>query len=201
MASGSLRREEMQAAFSRVTIINFNYDRTIEHFLFSELQTKFRLIGDEAKQALAHLAIIRPYGAVGPLPWQDGDTAVPFGAGLGNDHERLFAISQNIRTFTEQAIAHDIKTKIQAAIKQSRIIVILGFGFHQQNMSILSSDKPDGKRIFATVHNIDKENHENLARNIVRTFQHNDITRPPQLLDRLCYKLLQTMKLSIMAPV
>ncbi len=200
MAAGSLKREEMQDAFSRVKIINFNYDRTIEHFLFSELQTKFRLTGGEAKQALSSLTVIRPYGVVGPLSWQNGDSSVPFGADLGNDHERLFAISQNIQTFTEQAAA-PAKAAIQSAISEAHIIVILGFGFHQQNMSILRSYKPDGKRIFATVHNIDKENHENLARNIIRTFQHNDISRSPQLLDRLCCKFLQTMKLSIMAPV
>ena len=76
----------------------------------------------------------------------------------------------------------------------------LGFGFHQQNMSILTGDQPDGKRIFATVLGIDKENHDNLARNLSHTFRNNGAIQP-QLLDRRCYKLLQTMKLSIMAPI
>jgi hypothetical protein len=199
MAIGSFKREEAKDIFSRVTIINFNYDRTVEHFLFSELQTAFKLESVEAQQAVSNLKTIRPYGSVGPLPWQADDGVVPFGHDFGSDHDRLFQVSSNIRTFTEQA-AGDVRPQIQAAIAQASVIVILGFGFHQQNMELLTSAQPGGKRIFATVFSIDGENYESLKINIRHTFRDNGI-RPPQLLDRRSYKLLQTMKLAILARI
>jgi hypothetical protein len=73
MALASQTKAQATKAFQNVTVINFNYDRTVEHFLFSRLQTNFGLTGDEARSAIANLNIIRPYGSVGPLPWQEGD--------------------------------------------------------------------------------------------------------------------------------
>jgi hypothetical protein len=138
MAIGSFKREEAEAVLSRLKIINFNYDRTLEHFLFSTLVVQFRLREEEAQRAISKLKIIRPYGVVGPLPWQIANTseAVPFGADLENDHERLFGLANNIYTFTEQASGL-VKSSIEAAINEAAVIVVLGFGFHQQNMRIL----------------------------------------------------------------
>jgi len=201
MAVGSLKREEVEKIFSRTSLVNFNYDRTVEHFLYSNLVSTFGFSRDEAKNALLNLNIIRPYGSVGQLPWQAkaASTAVPFGMNHGNNHQQLFTLTGNIRTFTEQAESQ-VKEQIQTTMTAARVIVLLGFGFHQQNMSILLGAKPLGKRIFATVLEIDKENHENLARNLDGVFQNNGSVRP-QLLDRRCYKFLQTMRLSIMAPL
>jgi hypothetical protein len=50
MLISSLKREQATNLFRNVTIINFNYDRTIEHFLFNRLQTNFGLNGDEARR-------------------------------------------------------------------------------------------------------------------------------------------------------
>ena len=125
--------------------------------------------------------------------------AIPFGADLGNDHEQLFVASENIRTYTEQTAAH-LQTDIQEAIRQSAVIVILGFGFHQQNMAILNFSTPTTKRIYGTVLNIDRENYESLARNLAHIFRSNSHLAP-QLLDRRSYKFLETMKPSILAAI
>ena len=69
MAMGSLTRQEALTGFNNVTI-NFNYDRAVEFFLFSKLQTDFDLTPDEACQAISSLTVIRPYGTVGSLPFQ-----------------------------------------------------------------------------------------------------------------------------------
>lgn len=199
MALGSFKREQAKSIFSNVTIINFNYDRTVEHFLFSELQTAFKLDPEDVRQAVSGLKIIRPYGSVGPLPWQANDGVVPFGHDFGMDHNGLFRVSDNIRTFTEQTTGN-VRPQIQIAVEQARVIVILGFGFHQQNMELLTSTRPDGKRILATVLSVDSENYESLMINIKHTFRDNG-TRRPQLLDRRCYKFLETMKLAILAPL
>jgi len=168
---------------------------------FFTLVAQFRLTREQAQRTISNLKIIRPYGAVGPLPWQstNADEAMAFGADLASDHEALFRLAKNIYTFTEQATGL-AKSAIEEAINQAAVIVVLGFGFHQQNMLVLQGNRPNSRRIFATVHGIDKENHDNLARRLSRTFQSNDPILP-QMLDRFCYKLPQTMKLSIMGPM
>ena len=67
-------------------------------------------------------------------------------------------------------------------------------------MELLTSARPGGKRILATALSINSENYESLKLNIQHTFRDNG-SRLPQLLDRRCYKLLQTMKLAILAPM
>jgi hypothetical protein len=131
MVIGSLTKEAAADAFRNVAIVNFNYDRIIEHFLYARLQTNFGLTAEETVRSISSLNMIRPYGSVGLLPWQTGD--VPFGDQIQN-HERLFALSTNVRTFTEQNLTAEVESAIKSAIEKARLVIFLGFGFHQQNM-------------------------------------------------------------------
>lgn len=54
-------------------IINFNYDRCIEHFLFWAVQDLYHKSESEAAEILVGLNIFHPYGSVGVLPWQNGE--------------------------------------------------------------------------------------------------------------------------------
>jgi hypothetical protein len=58
MMVGSLKKEDIVRGLSNLTIVNFNYDRTVEHFLFSELQTKLGLEEAEAKDLIANLKMV-----------------------------------------------------------------------------------------------------------------------------------------------
>ena len=68
MAVSGTRRSEIVACFSNVTIINFNYDRLIEQYIYSELRTRLDVSPHNAAQTVARLKMIRPYGSVSPLP-------------------------------------------------------------------------------------------------------------------------------------
>lgn len=72
------RDENLDAIFSNVKIINFNYDRCIEHFLWMALQQVFVLSEERAAALVRTLPIIHPYGTVGNLTWQ-GELQVAFG--------------------------------------------------------------------------------------------------------------------------
>jgi len=43
-----------------VTVINFNYDRTFEQFLFSRLQTNFDLDEEEAAKIVSEVVMTGP---------------------------------------------------------------------------------------------------------------------------------------------
>jgi hypothetical protein len=58
MVMESAQMDDVEA-FKNVTVINFNYDRTLEHYLYAALQTKFGLDEESAGQFLSNLKVIR----------------------------------------------------------------------------------------------------------------------------------------------
>jgi len=199
MLVSSLRREQSLELFRNVSLINFNYDRTIEHYLYSRLRTDFGFEPAEAIDAISTLAMIRPYGSVGPLPWQrEGGIGVSFGEYIG-DHERLFQLAENVRTYTEQNLAHELRFEIRSAIDSARLVVFLGFGFHQQNMTLLQSGQSQPwRRALGSVFRIDQENFETMKLKIAGIIGCQSPSLV-QLLPRRTHELLVTMRPTIMA--
>ena len=160
MALSALERDEADKAFEQVTIINFNYDRTIEHYLYWALQQLAAVPPDKAAECVARLKIIRPYGSIGKLEWQ-GQAGVSFG---GNNHlQEASAVIANIRTFTEQIREPDLLSSIGGALDTASLVIFLGFGFHQQNMELLkplipNTNRPRVGMVIATSKGIDEKN-------------------------------------------
>jgi hypothetical protein len=200
MLVSEMKREQAKDLFRNVTVINFNYDRTIEHFIYSRLQSNFGLNGSEAKGVLASLKMIRPYGSVGPLPWQD-EKGITFGHNVETDHEVLFTLAENVRTYTEQQPSSAFREAIQNAMDSARLVVFLGFGFHNQNMTILHTTKlAPWRRVIGTVKDIDRANWETMKFTIARTVGSHEPSKV-QLLDRDAHNLLVTQRPSIMAVI
>jgi hypothetical protein len=144
LAKRDLKRENVERIFAATTIINFNYDRSLEHYLFSAFQQRGPFTADQARKLVGSLKIIRPYGSLGNL-W--GNDAIPFG-----DTERadVRAIAKNILTFTEQRSAA-VSKQMADAISNARVVIFLGFGFHRQNVSALAVEELSADReVFGT---------------------------------------------------
>jgi hypothetical protein len=141
LQDGVVEAKNLQDIFNNLTIINFNYDRCIEHFLFHVMQRLYPSKGETYVTELinAKLKIMHPYGVVGGLPWQSRPNAVYFGgASRGND---LASLSNQIRTYNEEV---DDKAKIgelRRAIAEASRLIFLGFHFHKQNVELLAADK------------------------------------------------------------
>jgi hypothetical protein len=197
MVTSSLKKDEAEAAFRNVIVINFNYDRTIEHFLYSALQMTFGLNESDARRVLLGLKIIRPYGAVGSLEWQDGSTTL-FGADPAIELDSLFTRSKSIKTYTEQVTTDELSTEMQSIIDRARVIVFLGFGFHEQNMSLLrAKNSVHWRRVFATVFGLHNENYSIIGEKIAMTV--GCIPERLQLLPWPARTLLTELRPSIMA--
>ena len=140
---------ERAGIFSRFAVINFNYDRCIEQFLFIALQRAFHIDVSQAADALESLHIIHPYGSLGALDWSRAHGAIPYGA--KSSQVKLPDVAKGLRTYTEQKKGGLEQDIISDVIKRCNMIVFLGFGFHPQNMAILQ--RPDTgslERVFAT---------------------------------------------------
>jgi hypothetical protein len=143
---------------NHVAFITFNYDRSLEHFLFSVLwgliknsninihnETQWKAVTDVIKQ----IPIIHVYGKIGKLPWEDGryepgrccsGDVVSYGH---EGRDGSFAVLAR-RTHTMIDLIYEERKdnpEIENAkklISNSKRIFFLGFGYDENNLSILN---------------------------------------------------------------
>jgi hypothetical protein len=192
MAIAGLQRDKLDTAFDPVTFINFNYDRTIEQYLYWALQERASATADQAKQIVAKLNFIRPYGSIGPLSF---DTSSPSSYGT-TAYFDPFARIGNMRTYTEQKPLHDANALTKALV-EAKVIIFLGFGYHATNLDLLKATPPSsGASIIGTVVGVHRENITVITDRIA----HNLLVRRDQvsLLDMSASALLRDLRQRIL---
>ena len=176
------RISDLEERLKKISIISFNYDRCIEHYLFHTLQIYYEISREEAATALTHLDIYHPYGTVGKLPWQSQKDGIEFGA---TPHTaQLIAVSKQIQTFTEgiDESKSDI-LNIRETVANAQRIAFLGFAFHPLNLKLLFSDMKYSasdfhqNSIYATAHGISLSDIQHIKSELVRVagFQDSSI--------------------------
>ncbi len=143
----------IEQSFQRLTFINFNYDRCIEHFLTRALAGLYNLSPAAAYEiVIKSVRILHPYGTVGALPNSRQRDGTAFG-----DYKQapLEEIALGIKTYSEQLDENDELAMIRNAIVNAKTLIFLGMHFHDQNLKLLfgdggSSAKPDD--VFATAY-------------------------------------------------
>lgn len=144
--------DDLETIFDNVSFLVFNYDRCLLRFLHAALQTYYSIDARRAETILSKVKILHPYGRVGKLPWESGDTvAVPF----GSESVNLLPISEQIKTFTETS--DDIRdiADIHGMVQNATTIVFLGFAFHKQNLEIMRTGLQNRtKHIYGTAFGI-----------------------------------------------
>lgn len=132
--------DDLEERFSQVSLIIFNYDRCLEHFLINALMNYYKVLEEQAAQLVNMIRIYHPYGAVGYLPWQNQGNVMNFGE--DPNAEQLLEIAKGIKTFTEGTAPDSSEiSEIRNCIKNTERLVFLGFAFHELNMELL---KPNG---------------------------------------------------------
>jgi hypothetical protein len=145
LQDGIVEAKNLDRIFDNLTIISFNYDRCVEHYLFHVMQRLYPSKGEGFVTELitSKLKILHPYGVVGNLPWQSRTNAVHFGGG-SHDND-LAALSSQIRTYNEEVDDKEKIAQVRAAMASAKRIVFLGFHFHKQNVELLAqqAESPD----------------------------------------------------------
>lgn len=129
-------RSKAEQVFDNLSIVCFNYDRSIEHYLPWALHMAFGMNLTEARGLVAQkLKIIHPYGTPGRLEWQAGDRPV---ADWGEtEPEDLHGIVEQIQTASERAEDRTFKRQLLAEVIHGKRLVFLGFGFDAMNTAML----------------------------------------------------------------
>lgn len=163
--------------------------RVIPHYLYCALQARAGVSAAEAKAAVAGMNIIQVYGSLGPLEWQDSKEGIPFGSRTRD----LNGLAERIFTYTEQRQKTDVPTRIDDALETAVLIIFLGFGYHEQNLSLLKRRSGGARqglvKVIGTVFGMDEENMQSL-RNALSDL---GIRAEGVLLPRKCGDLLASL--------
>ena len=159
---------------NHVAFITFNYDRSLEHFLFSALwglvknsktnindETQWKAVADVIKQ----IPIIHVYGKIGKLPWeadyyQPGQFRLDDVVSYGHDAQggRFGVLA--LRTYKMIDLIYDerknnpVIENAKKLISSSDRVFFLGFGYDEMNLSILGlPDLLKNKHVWGTALN------------------------------------------------
>jgi hypothetical protein len=139
--------DTMAEAFSRVSFINFNYDRCLPQFVFRAITEHYGMATSEAQQIAEQIIVRHPYGSLGPL-WGPG--SVKFGT--DPSPEVICAIADRLRTFSE-GVESENGQAIKEMVAGAERIIFLGCAHHPQNMALLNpATRICAKNAYGTVY-------------------------------------------------
>jgi hypothetical protein len=117
---------------NKVTFITFNYDRSLEHFLYESLSNAFSSAQeDEIKSQLRWINIFHVYGVIDKFPWQGGGTKYKDDYSLTS----INTMKNNIKLIHER-IDLDHR-EMERAMRNASRFYFLGFGYAEENLDIL----------------------------------------------------------------
>jgi len=136
LITSGVPRSKIGQALEQLTIINFNYDRSVEHFLPYALVMAYGIELKEAQQVVADkLDIVHPHGSIGRLPWQKGDAPQ---AEWGVEQPwNIHAIAAQLKSLNERSSDRNALRDIRLSVASAKRLVFLGFGFQPQNVDLL----------------------------------------------------------------
>lgn len=138
---GNCKIDKISERLAAVSLIVFNYDRCVEHFLCHAFQNYYAIDDRSAADLVNKIEIYHPYGKVGDLVWQvsqNPDKSMPYG--VEADAKQLLSLSRGIRTFSEGTDPKSSEiVAIRQRINQATTIVFLGFAFHHLNLELLKT--------------------------------------------------------------
>ena len=111
-----------------LSVITFNYDRSLEEFLLRVLQSNYSWEPSKARNELANVRIEHVYGQLGSLQ------KVRYG-----DIRCVAAAADGIE-LTRSTADETIREKVRPLIQSAVYLSFIGFGFDQDNLAILEGE-------------------------------------------------------------
>ncbi len=142
---------------NNVVFITFNYDRSLEQYLYLSLKNTYGANDEECRNITKEIPIIHVYGHLGLLPWQTelGAKTETSVYGAGRDSSRISIAVKNID------IIHQGKTNLEKFdeafkhLQNAKRICVIGFGFNEENIKRLRlHELRESQRLYGTVYGL-----------------------------------------------
>jgi len=120
----------------RLTVITFNYDRSLERYLDQAFQYSYRLKPEEARAMRDRIKFIHVYGSLGDL------NEVPWG-----NVEQQFAAAEKL-SLANPRIEEERWEAVRKALAEAERVIFMGFAFWKENLDALHDvHERTGRRI------------------------------------------------------
>jgi len=136
---------------NELSFITFNYDRSLEHFLFNSIRSGFGKSPDDVRQVLECIPIVHVHGVMGLLEWQSTGGAATRNYEYTADPDTIRIAAEGIKTISDEIDDTPEFRQAHELLENSSRVFILGFQYHPENMRRLRIPFGiDGKEIFGT---------------------------------------------------
>lgn len=125
-------------AKNKISFVTFNYDRSLEHYLFNSLLNTYGKTDEDVVGVMRQIKIIHIYGQLDYLPWQKEN-------GQAYNPERRYRSGYLEKSAETIQIVHEdvdinkneIFKEVHGLIQAARNIYFLGFGYYDINLDRL----------------------------------------------------------------
>lgn len=191
----SVPKQQLDHVFGNLAVIDFNYDRCLQHFLRYALRDGYTIDAASADALVETMDYHHPYGSIGPLRTIAAPNGVLFGA---DPHSiDVEGTTERLKTYTER-LNTDEARKIKEAFATAHMLVFLGFGFHEQNMLLLSPEfQCEATRVIATGKSL-SEDDRRIIQHSIEEVCNNGIARSDIVVrDLTCSELFKEYRLTL----
>lgn len=121
----------------RLSIITFNYDRSLEHYLYTVMKKLHNNKPEEMRvKKIKSIPIVHVHGQLGEY-WEQGENSRSYRIGICKD--QFETISEQIKIVTEDESTSPEYNQANQILSRSSEIYFLGFGYHQRNCERLKT--------------------------------------------------------------
>lgn len=152
---------------NKVSIITFNYDRSLEHYLCTTLTNSYPVPQEECSKKIMGMKIIHLHGQLSKLPWQiepikEGQSLETYRLEVSRNYANKDVTTYDIKTAAEgiriihEDFDHDKDEKFSIArelIRKGQRIYFVGFGYDEENIKRLQI--PTGKHITGSTYGLE----------------------------------------------
>jgi hypothetical protein len=121
-----------------ISVLTFNYDRSLDYWLLGALRERFNKNEDECRKQLQKLDLIHLHGTLGGTPLTSASAraygAIKDHAALASCLDDILVIHESARISAPWARAHELLNLASA-------VVFLGFGYNRLNLERLGIDR------------------------------------------------------------
>ncbi|MCH8316544.1 MAG: SIR2 family protein [Planctomycetes bacterium] len=119
-----------------LSIITYNYDRSLEYYMFHMLKEGYGQSDDACRDAMRAIPILHLHGQLGLLPELD-DEGRPYESKV--DERRLRLAANGIRIAHDESLDQDaVFTEARKLLSEARYVIFLGFGYLDKNVERLN---------------------------------------------------------------
>jgi len=126
---------------NKIAFITFNYDRLLEHLLYSSFYHSFKENRENiAKKPNDYIPfpIIHVYDVVSPLSLDSWYNRSPnYRKDFFNNYETIKKVCTNIRVIGEERSGENVKDQVKKLLPDYKRIFFLGFGYDQDNLGAI----------------------------------------------------------------